>query len=659
MAIILLAIISILFGEEILTSKRMVLEEDEIRIYNDARQEGFVITTGDESNPIVLGYSDTGYFDPNNIPPAMKAWMESMKQTINANGGVVSFPQISTRAEKKNISPLLGDIAWGQNAPYNNKCPLVDNVRSATGCSATANSMIMKYYQYPQSGIGSISYVTQSNKLSLSYNFAKNSFDWSNMISSYISADSEIGENEEASDNYNSNLVYCGMHTTGVSGGIVVRVDTLFNNANNIFSGTVQFMVYDSEDKFRCTAGTTMPLSSLKSGQGYQYITLMVTLPSNLPDGTYKLYLGAKKNVSNEWSKVYKANYSTGKLQTPVPFLAMKTGNSVTIGDYTCATQYTQKEADAVSELMYAAGVSMRMDYGADGSSAAISEQFSSLYKYFKYDHDMFICIANDYKTENCQQLIIDELETGRPVLISGITKDDEGHAFIADGLRYSDMGRPLFHINWGWDGVSNGYFALDNLNPDEVGTGASEGSNFSYTYYVIGGIKPEDNIDDAPSISYNALTTIGTTAKTGDRIKVTCKNFTNVSPFSTTCMPGLFLVDENGNETYIDSFDIIPGFKPLHYYASIQHTFTIPINIASGIYTLKVKAADTSDTTKYGRCMSVATTSITITNPNSIIEINEDDSETDKSAYDLFGRKTDERSKGIIIRNGKVIMNK
>lgn len=123
--------------------------------------------------------------------------------------------------------------------------------------------------------------------------------------------------------------------------------------------------------------------------------------------------------------------------------------------------------------------------------------------------------------------------------------------------------------------------------------------------------------------------------------------------------MPGLFLVDENGNETYIDSFEIIPGFKPFHYIASIQHTFTIPNNIASGIYTLKVKAADTSDTTKYGRCMSVATTSITITNPNSIIEINEDDSETDKPAYDLFGRKTDERSKGIIIRNGKVIMNK
>ena len=37
--------------------------------------------------------------------------------------------------------------------------------------------------------------------------------------------------------------------------------------------------------------------------------------------------------------------------------------------------------------------------------------------------------------------------------------------------------GNGMFHINWGWNGMSNGYFLLSVLDPDTQGIGSATGS--------------------------------------------------------------------------------------------------------------------------------------------------------------------------------------
>ena len=51
----------------------------------------------------------------------------------------------------------------------------------------------------------------------------------------------------------------------------------------------------------------------------------------------------------------------------------------------------------------------------------------------------------------------MENLNANYPIIYSG-DNGAEGHAFVVDG--YDSNG--LFHINWGWNGESNGYFALD-----------------------------------------------------------------------------------------------------------------------------------------------------------------------------------------------------
>ncbi len=82
----------------------------------------------------------------NTVPGAAEAW-QSLESPICPISGDpdVDFacenqpPVITTQR-----GPLL-TTSWGQDAPYNANCPVVDGVRCPTGCVATAMAQVMRY----------------------------------------------------------------------------------------------------------------------------------------------------------------------------------------------------------------------------------------------------------------------------------------------------------------------------------------------------------------------------------------------------------------------------------------------------------------------------------------------------------------------------------
>lgn len=70
-----------------------------------------------------------------------------------------------------------------------------------------------------------------------------------------------------------------------------------------------------------------------------------------------------------------------------------------------------------------------------------------------------------------------------------GQSSVDGGHAFIVDGY---ELGK--YHINWGWDGVCDGFFTLDRLNPYADG-GFTNDQEITINVYPPNG--SEDNEDD------------------------------------------------------------------------------------------------------------------------------------------------------------------
>lgn len=148
---------------------------------NDPISKGFVIIGANEDNlPSVWGFSES-QFDSETLPPSFKWWLNQCKTKGQA--------KVQATNTRESIYPLI-NTKWGQNSPFNNSIPsLGSNYQPfPTGCTATALSQIMRYWQYPTYGKGSNSYsISYSGvkTLTFSANFQNTRYDWNNMIDDY------------------------------------------------------------------------------------------------------------------------------------------------------------------------------------------------------------------------------------------------------------------------------------------------------------------------------------------------------------------------------------------------------------------------------------------------------------------------------------------
>ncbi|MGM9712990.1 MAG: C10 family peptidase [Prevotella sp.] len=175
-----------------LVDKSILSSRDEaFYIYKteECEQNSFVIVSGDERMPEILAYSSESTFDLDNIPPAVRYWLncyvEEFNQLDNYKSDIPTKQNVTLSNES--ISPLLNQVQWGQAKPYNNLCPSCRGERTLTGCVATAMAQVMKYYSFPDKGCGYINYNTSTNRLNVKHDFSNDIFDWQNMLNHYVS----------------------------------------------------------------------------------------------------------------------------------------------------------------------------------------------------------------------------------------------------------------------------------------------------------------------------------------------------------------------------------------------------------------------------------------------------------------------------------------
>lgn len=160
-------------------------------IFNIGNREGFVIVSGDDNAEPVLGYSDRGELDLDNMPANMAEWLRLNELYVESCAKRESSAVGTSRTGNGTVvvEPLLGDIMWGQDFPFNEMCPTYysggQNLHYYVGCVATAATQIMRYYRYPQQGTGSKSYVFKGQTLSA--DFGNTTYDWDNMLAFYPS----------------------------------------------------------------------------------------------------------------------------------------------------------------------------------------------------------------------------------------------------------------------------------------------------------------------------------------------------------------------------------------------------------------------------------------------------------------------------------------
>jgi hypothetical protein len=142
----------------------------------------------------------------------------------------------------------------------------------------------------------------------------------------------------------------------------------------------------------------------------------------------------------------------------------------------------------AVATLMYHCGVSVAMDYGlidakgASSSGAHPEAVAEGLPKYFGYSSTTRLVWRQGYTNAAWIALLKAELDAKRPMEYHGFG-GESGHSFVCDGYDNNN----LFHFNWGWGGVLDGYFSVDMLNPGAGNIGSGDGTYNSGQGAIIG----------------------------------------------------------------------------------------------------------------------------------------------------------------------------
>ena len=256
---------------------------------------------------------------------------------------------------------------------------------------------------------------------------------------------------------------------------------------------------------------------------------------------------------------------------------------------------YTSTQADAVATLMFHAGVAADMDYTVDGSGAVSSIALAALTEYFGYDKAIHVLPKDFMKEEGLLQAIATDLQAGRPVYFSGVTVNLEGHAFVCDGMKSDGY----LHINWGWNGMANGYFAISALAPEVQGTGGSA-SNLAFTESVgvYTNIKPNAGGKAMPLVTVDKLTRTSAAAiSKSSKVSFDLDRFTSTGIATAEGTITYFIY--NSDKELVEQVEI-GDFGPLdpgYYYTSaISLSQKLPNTLANGNYELEIRYLDYDD---------------------------------------------------------------
>ena len=145
---------------------------DGIYLFRNATGGWVMVAADDRAFPI-LGYATSGTLDPAQLPVQLEEWLQSYQQQIEwlrANDGQPYAATVSLwtaldqgtmppAPKSGSVGPLL-TTRWDQGAPYNEMTPVDATYgHTYTGCAATAQAQMMKYWNHPTIGTGSHSYV--------------------------------------------------------------------------------------------------------------------------------------------------------------------------------------------------------------------------------------------------------------------------------------------------------------------------------------------------------------------------------------------------------------------------------------------------------------------------------------------------------------------
>jgi len=202
----------------------------------------------------------------------------------------------------------------------------------------------------------------------------------------------------------------------------------------------------------------------------------------------------------------------------------------------------------AVATLMKACGYAAFMGYGTGASGAVSIQAARGMVDYLGFDKGIRHLARQYFTLAEWTAMLYEELSQGYPLYYDGYGSG--GHAFVVDGFSASDG---YFHLNWGWGGMSNGFFQIITLDPGKQGLGGSTEGFYDGQSAFFKLRRPIEGSDYYPVIYLSGDFSVNYSMYGNNPIQ-----FGNNQTFfysqaikNITVRPGVRLTDAEGNESY------------------------------------------------------------------------------------------------------------
>ena len=253
----------------------------------------------------------------------------------------------------------------------------------------------------------------------------------------------------------------------------------------------------------------------------------------------------------------------------------------------------TSEAKEEVARLMEYIGSGVKIDYRQGGTGGSVSYIPSLVTDVFGYDSKVRVAYRNNYSDYEWLNMMYHELSVNGPVMYSGQATNG-GHGFVLDGYKYENN-EHLFHINWGWGGMSDGYFLLSVCYPDEQGIGGSTSqAGFNRAQGAIIDMDPNGSGTQQSNIRlYDYKITLGKTSFTRNSSSESFQltgiqhQFANILLQTYTFDFGIGWVNTNGEITHLAEYT--QGYS-LNYGRAINctnATYYTPTGVTDGEYRL------------------------------------------------------------------------
>lgn len=216
---------------------------------------------------------------------------------------------------------------------------------------------------------------------------------------------------------------------------------------------------------------------------------------------------------------------------------------------------YTDPEVYDLANLMYRLGRSVDATYRNPGNpenrgtSSLPRKMAESLASHFGYDRSIYEAQHKFYSDTQWEDLIYGEVASGRPVIYTAYdqhsTELHSAHSFVCDGYQAST---DTYHINWGWGGRENGYFAISGSNALSV---PSRNHYYISNHQAIINIKPDAGGDYVRMLSATPFTVKASTLVPNSKIEVESGSIENTSNVALT-VGAIFVDTADPSKTFI-----------------------------------------------------------------------------------------------------------